>query len=83
MSECKTVTLRTLPLKKGMRSYYLDYYLGYRNQETMKTIRHEGLNIYNYANTKNQRERNFNAAMWKRHATLTLFRKQECTLWLK
>lgn len=49
--------------KKGMLSFYLDYYPGYRNQETMKTIRHEGLNIYIYANPKNQRERDFNAAM--------------------
>ena len=29
----------------------------------MKTIRHEGLNIYIYANPKNERERNFNATM--------------------
>ena len=63
MSECKTVTLRTRPLKKGMLSFYLDYYPGYRDQETMKTIRHEGLNIYIYANPKNQRERDFNAVM--------------------
>ena len=35
MSECKTVTLRTRPLKKGMLSFYLDYYPGYRDQETM------------------------------------------------
>ena len=63
MSECKTVTLRTRPLKHGMLSFYLDYYPGYRDMETMKTIRHEGLNIYIYANPKNQRERDFNAAM--------------------
>ena len=37
MLECKTVTLRTRPLKNGMLSYYLDYYPGYRDQETMKT----------------------------------------------
>ena len=55
MLECKTVTLRTRPLKNGMLSYYLDYYPGYRDQETMKTIRHEGLNIYIYANPKNER----------------------------
>ena len=30
---------------------------------TAQTIRHEGLNIYIYANPKNQRERDFNAAM--------------------
>ena len=63
MLECKTVTLRTRPLKNGMLSYYLDYYPGYRDQETMKTIRHEGLNIYIYANPKNEHERNFNATM--------------------
>ena len=63
MLECKTVTLRTRPLKNGMLSYYLDYYPGYRDQETMKPIRHEGLNIYIYANPKNERERNFNATM--------------------
>ena len=63
MLECKTVTLRTRPLKNGMLSYYLDYHPGYRDQETMKTIRHEGLNIYIYANPKNERERNFNATM--------------------
>ena len=63
MLECKTVTLKTRPLKHGMLSFYLDYYPGYRDQETMKTIRHEGLNIYIYANPKNERERNFNATM--------------------
>ena len=63
MLECKTVTLRTRPLKNGMLSYYLEYYPGYRDQETMKSIRHEGLNIYIYANPKNERERNFNATM--------------------
>lgn len=63
MAECKTVTLRTRALKNGMLSFYLDYYPGYREQETMKTIRHEGLNIYIYANPKNQRERDFNTTM--------------------
>lgn len=66
MLECKTVTLRTRPLKHGMLSFYLDYYPGYRDQETMKTIRHEGLNIYIYANPKNERERNFNTTMSER-----------------
>lgn len=28
MLECKTVTLRTRPLKHGMLSFYLDYYPG-------------------------------------------------------
>lgn len=63
MHECKTVTLRTRPLKKGMLSYYLDYYPGYRDKETMKVIRHESLGIYVYAKPKNKRERDFNDAM--------------------
>lgn len=63
MHECKTVTLRTRPLKKNMLSFYLDYYPGYRDKESMKVIRHESLGIYIYANPKNQREQNFNAVM--------------------
>ena len=57
MHECKTVTLRTRPLKKNMLSFYLDYYPGYRDKESMKIIRHESLGIYIYANPKNQREK--------------------------
>ena len=45
MHECKTVTLRTRPLKNKMLSFYLDYYPGYRDKETMKVIRHESLGI--------------------------------------
>lgn len=41
MLECKTVTLRTRPLKNGMLSYYLDYYPGYRDQETMYNPQNE------------------------------------------
>ena len=63
MHECKTVTLRTRPLKNGMLSYYLDYYPGYRDKETMKVIRHESLGIYIYANPLSRRERDFNDAM--------------------
>lgn len=63
MHECKTVTLRTRPLKKNMLSFYLDYYPGYRDKESMKVIRHESLGIYIYAEPKNQREQNFNAVM--------------------
>ena len=43
MHECKTVTLRTRPLKGRMMSFYLDYYPGYRDKETMKVIRHESI----------------------------------------
>ena len=63
MHECKTVTLRTRPLKKNMLSFYLDYYPGYRDKESMKVIRHESLGIYIYAEPKNQRKQNFNAVM--------------------
>ena len=45
MQFCKTVTLRTRPIKNGMLSYYLDYYPGYRDVVTMKTIRHESLGV--------------------------------------
>ena len=31
MQYCKTVTLRTRPIKNGMLSFYLDYYPGYRD----------------------------------------------------
>ena len=63
MHECKTVTLRTRPLKGRMMSFYLDYYPGYRDKETMKVIRHESLGIYVYANPRNKREQNFNEVM--------------------
>ena len=66
MSECKTVILRTRPLKNGMLSFYLDYYPGYRDPETMKTIRHESINIYIYANPRNQRERDYNTLMYEK-----------------
>ena len=59
MHECKTVTLRTRPLKGRMMSFYLDYYPGYRDKETMKVIRHESLGIYIYANPRNKREQKF------------------------
>lgn len=54
---CKTVSLRTRKIKDGrMLSYYLDYYPGYRDESTMKVIRHESLGIYIYAKPKNQTE---------------------------
>lgn len=59
MHECKTVTLRTRPLKGRMMSFYLDYYPGYRDKETMKVIRHESLGIYiTIAKSKNSRPKN-------------------------
>lgn len=63
MQFCKTVTLRTRPIKNGMLSYYLDFYPGYRDVVTMKTIRHESLGIYIYADPQNKREKDFNERM--------------------
>lgn len=63
MQYCKTVTLRTKKLKNGMLSYYLDYYPGYRNDLTMKVIRHEFIGIYIYQQPKNREEQEFNKEM--------------------
>jgi hypothetical protein len=63
MQYCKTVTLRTRPIKNGMLSFYLDFYPGYRDKVTMKTTRHESLGIYIYADPKNKREKEFNEIM--------------------
>lgn len=52
MNICKTVTLRTRKIKEGRQlSFYLDYYPGYRDDATMKVIRHESLGIYIYASS--------------------------------
>lgn len=46
---CKTVTLRRRLIKDGTQySYYLDYYPGYRDPQTMKVQRHESLGIYTF-----------------------------------
>ncbi len=63
MQICKTVTLRTRKCKKGMLSYYLDYYPCYRDRETMETIRHESLGIYVYEKPKTKQEIAFNKTM--------------------
>ena len=61
---CKTVSLRTRKIKDGrMLSYYLDYYPGYRDENTMKVIRHESLGIYIYAKPKNQTEQKYNLSL--------------------
>lgn len=61
---CKTVTLRTRKIKNGQQlSFYLDYYPGYRDETTMKVMRHESLGIYIYAKPKNQREKDYNERM--------------------
>lgn len=51
-------------------SFYLDYYPGYRDNETMKVIRHESLGIYIFAKPKNQRERDYNLRMRERAEAL-------------
>ena len=71
MNICKTVTLRTRKIKDGRQlSFYLDYYPGYRDEATMKVIRHESLGIYIYAKPKNQRERDYNERMTERAEAL-------------
>ena len=76
MHECKTVTLRTRPLKNKMLSFYLDYYPGYRDKETMKVIRHESLGIYIYARPKNEIERDFNNEMLSKAEAIRCIRVQ-------
>ncbi len=61
---CKTVTLRTRKIKGGEQlSFYLDYYPGYRDESTMRVMRHESLGIYIYARPRTQRERDYNDRM--------------------
>lgn len=61
---CKTVTLRTRKIKKDtMLSYYLDYYPGYRDSDTMKVLKHESLGIYIYAHPRNKREQDYNDSL--------------------
>ena len=61
---CKTVSLRTRKIKGGEQlSFYLDYYPGYRDESTMKVMRHESLGIYIYAKPKSQREKDYNDRM--------------------
>lgn len=72
---CKTVTLRTRKIKGGEQlSFYLDYYPGYRDESTMKVMRHESLGIYIYAKPKNQREKDYN----ERHPLRRLARLLQC-----
>ena len=55
---CKTVTLRTRKIKGGEQlSFYLDYYPGYRDESTMKVMRHESLGIYIYASRSHNERR--------------------------
>lgn len=41
--DCKTITLRTRVLRNGMLGFYLDFYPGYRDKETMKVYRHKSI----------------------------------------
>ena len=75
MQYCKTVTLRTRPIKNGMLSFYLDYYPGYRDIVTMKTTRHESLGIYIYADPQNKREKEFNEIMTEKAEAIRYFNR--------
>ena len=48
------------PIKGKEKSEVLDYYPGYRDESTMKVIRHESLGIYIYAKSKKQMEQKHN-----------------------
>jgi len=68
---CKNVILRKRLIKNGTQySYYLDYYPGYRDPQTMKVQRHESLGIYIFAKPSNQRERDFNERMTEKAKAL-------------
>ena len=72
---CKTVTLRTRKIKGGDQlSFYLDYYPGYRDESTMKVMRHESLGIYIYAKPKSQREKDYNDRMREKAEALRCHR---------
>ena len=49
--------------KRRTASFYLDDYPGYRDESTMKLMRHESLGIYIYTKPKNQREKDYNDRM--------------------
>ena len=76
MHECKTVTLRTRPLKGRMLSFYLDYYPAIRNPYTMKMSRREFLGIYIYAKPKNEQQRMFNQDMLNKAEAIRCIRVQ-------
>lgn len=77
---CKTVTLRTRKIKKGsLFSLYLDYYPGYRNETTLKVVRHESLGIYIFVNPKNRRERKYNNFMMEKAEAIRC-RRFECII---
>ena len=63
MQYCKTVTLRSRPMKNGMLSLYLDYYPGFRDKITMKITRHESLGIYVYPKPENKAQKDYNEVM--------------------
>jgi len=77
MQYCKTITLRTKKLKNGMLSYYLDYYPGLRDPQTMKVIRHEFIKIYAYQSPKTKEEVLFNKEMYRKAEVVRCRRYEE------
>ena len=51
--DCKTITLRTRVLKHGMLGFYLDFYPGYRDRETIATK----VSIFRYTLSQRTNER--------------------------
>lgn len=66
MQCCKTVTLRFRDRRNGTQSLYLDYYPGYRDQETMELKRRQSLGLYIFKNPTSQEQKDFNAAILRK-----------------
>ena len=59
-AKTEKLTQKQEPTKGKEENEVLDYYPGYRDESTMKVIRHESLGIYIYAKPKNQMEQKYN-----------------------
>ena len=59
-------TQKQEPTKGKEENEVLDYNPGYRDESTMKVIRHESLGIYIYAKPKNQMEQKYNLNLMAR-----------------
>lgn len=66
MQPCKTVTLRKRERRNGMYSWFLEFYPGYRDMETMQLIRRQSLGIYTYIKPNNINEKQFNLRMMEK-----------------
>ncbi len=75
---CKSVNLYTRKVKNGtMLSFYLDYYPGYRDEDTNQVRRRESLGIMIYAHPKNQREKMYNSTLTEKAEAMRCRRYEE------